>query len=172
MNLLPVGLCRLVALVSSGLTVWTQAQTPPESFVNWETAPVHPVALSPDGSTLAVCNLPDARVELFSLGGTNVRPLGNVPVGLDPVSVRFRNDDELWVVKIALPGFGQHCRTWLGAGWLQPCRRSTSLQILRSPDPPPRAFVSCAGPGVPQVFSLKRGIGRASRDRGVGTEGA
>ena len=39
------------------------------SFVNFETAPVHPVALSPDGRTLSVCNLPDGRVELFTLTG-------------------------------------------------------------------------------------------------------
>jgi hypothetical protein len=41
-----------------------------EAFVNFETAPIHPVALSPDGSTLAVCNLPDMRVEVFDVSST------------------------------------------------------------------------------------------------------
>ena len=36
------------------------------NFVNFETAPVHPVALGPDGRTLAVCHLPDARVALLA----------------------------------------------------------------------------------------------------------
>src|SRR6266542_6454343 len=35
------------------------------SFVNFETAPIHPVALSPDHDTLAICNLPDGRIELL-----------------------------------------------------------------------------------------------------------
>src|SRR5687768_3977065 len=67
-------------------------------FVNFETAPVHPVALSPDGNTLAVCNLPDSRVELFDLRGGNPRPVGSVFTGLDPVTARFNGDGELWVV--------------------------------------------------------------------------
>src|SRR5687767_3469640 len=36
-------------------TVGTGAIT---NFVNFETAPVHPMVLGPDGRTLAVCNLP------------------------------------------------------------------------------------------------------------------
>ncbi|HXI54275.1 MAG TPA: hypothetical protein VNH84_22335 [Candidatus Saccharimonadales bacterium] len=68
------------------------------SFVNFETAPVHPAAISPDGHTLAVCNLPDGRVELFGLAGALPTPLGDVPVGIDPVSLRFRTTNELWVL--------------------------------------------------------------------------
>src|SRR5438477_7897072 len=68
------------------------------SFVNFETPPVHPVALSPEGSRLAVCNLPDARLELFELNSGQPVPTGSVVVGVDPVSVRFRTTDEVWVV--------------------------------------------------------------------------
>src|SRR5688500_914195 len=68
------------------------------SFVNFETAPIHPAALSPDGQTLAVCNLPDGRVELFSVSSGVPMALADVPVGLDPVTVRFRTTNELWVV--------------------------------------------------------------------------
>src|SRR5580704_152804 len=60
------------------------------NFFNWETAPVHPVALSPDGTKLVVCNLPDARVEIFDVTSGLPVSLGSVPVGLDPVTVRFR----------------------------------------------------------------------------------
>ena len=45
-------------------------------FVNFETAPVHPGALSPDGKVLAVCNLPDARVEFFEVSGAGLKGLG------------------------------------------------------------------------------------------------
>src|SRR6185436_17915812 len=68
------------------------------SFVNFETAPVHPVALSPDNRLLAVCNLPDGRLELFEL--TNGLPvsIGSVRAGIDPVSARFHTSNEVWVV--------------------------------------------------------------------------
>src|SRR3954469_24233872 len=69
-----------------------------DSFVNFETAPVHPLALSPDGKTLAVCNLPDSRVELFDVSQSKARRIGSIFTGLDPVSARFTPGGELWVV--------------------------------------------------------------------------
>jgi len=68
------------------------------NFVNFETAPVHPVALGQDGHTLAVCNLPDGRVELFDVTSGVPAPVGSVAVGLDPVTARFASANELWVV--------------------------------------------------------------------------
>ncbi|HKQ39472.1 MAG TPA: beta-propeller fold lactonase family protein, partial [Verrucomicrobiae bacterium] len=67
-------------------------------FANFETAPVHPIALGPDGQTLVVCNLPDNRLEIFDVSGGLPIPTGSVPVGLDPVTVRFASSNELWVV--------------------------------------------------------------------------
>jgi DNA-binding beta-propeller fold protein YncE len=81
------------------LSVRSQAQLiATNSFVNFETAPVHPISLSPDGKILAVANLPAARVELFSTESASLSKIGSVPVGLDPVTVRFRTTNELWVV--------------------------------------------------------------------------
>lgn len=68
------------------------------AFVNFESAPLHPVALSPDGGRLAVCNLPDGRVEFLDVSSGVPVPVGSVPVGVDPVSLRFRTANELWVV--------------------------------------------------------------------------
>src|SRR5262245_28076285 len=65
------------------------------SFVNWETAPVHPIDLAPDGNWLAVCNLPEARVEIFSVSGNASVTVASIPVGLDPTSVRFRGTNEI-----------------------------------------------------------------------------
>ena len=84
----------LVAVVG----MMTPAVHAASSFVNFETAPVHPVALGPDGRTLAVCNLPDARVELFDVSSGVPIASGSVTVGLDPVTARFASADELWVV--------------------------------------------------------------------------
>src|SRR3954464_15869278 len=69
-----------------------------KAFVNFETAPVHPSATSPDGQKLAVCNLPDGRLELFDISSGTPIPIGSIPVGIDPTSVRFRNDAEAWVI--------------------------------------------------------------------------
>jgi len=74
--------------------VCCQGQITTNNFFNWETAPVHPVAVSPDGTRLVVCNLPDDRLEVFDITSGKPVALTNVPVGLDPVSVRFRTTSE------------------------------------------------------------------------------
>src|SRR5216117_2573020 len=68
------------------------------AFVNFETAPVHPIALSPNGQKLAVCNLADGKLEVFDVTSSNLVAIGMASVGIDPVSVRFRNNAEAWVV--------------------------------------------------------------------------
>jgi YVTN family beta-propeller protein len=67
-------------------------------FTNFETGPVHPVDMTPDGTRLLVTNTADARVEVFTLGGAIPVWSGSIPVGLDPVSVRVRSNTEAWVV--------------------------------------------------------------------------
>jgi hypothetical protein len=67
-------------------------------FVNFETAPVHPIALNPSGTLLAACNLPDGQLEIFNLQNDAVAHRVSIPVGLDPVTVRFRNESEMWLV--------------------------------------------------------------------------
>jgi len=67
-------------------------------FVNWETPHVSPLALTPDGTRLLAVNTADNRLEVFDLTGGAPAPLLAIPVGLDPVSVRARTNDEVWVV--------------------------------------------------------------------------
>lgn len=66
--------------------------------VNFENHPVHALDRSPDGRWLAAAHTADNRVQLFAVRDEGVVPMGHVVVGYDPVSVRFRNDGELWVV--------------------------------------------------------------------------
>jgi DNA-binding beta-propeller fold protein YncE len=70
------------------------------SFTNYETAHVHPLDISPDGSLLAACNTADGHVQLFEIDGSTgaLTAAGAIAVGFDPVSVRFRTANELWVV--------------------------------------------------------------------------
>lgn len=69
-----------------------------QSFVNWETPQVRPIALTPDRSRLLVVNTAAATLEVFSLASGSPRHLATIPVGLDPVTVRARTNTEAWVV--------------------------------------------------------------------------
>ena len=150
------------------LTLATSDSTWAQSFVNWENPPLHAVDVSPDGSTLAVVNLPDNRIELFSLerndryadlsgAESTVQELqfpvslGAVPVGLDPVSVRFRTDGELWAVN--------HISDSVSVIDVATRRVVATLQTQDEPydvvfaGSPERAFVSCSQANTVQVFT-------------------
>ena len=68
------------------------------SYTLFESGPVRPLALSPDGTTLFACNIPDGRLEIFSLSAAGLLHSGSVPVGLEPVAVAARTNGEVWVV--------------------------------------------------------------------------
>ena len=72
-------------------------QVSPTNYFNFETAPVHPLAVSPDNSRLALCNLPAGRLEIFDITAGAPVSVASIAVGLDPVSVCFRTTNELWV---------------------------------------------------------------------------
>jgi DNA-binding beta-propeller fold protein YncE len=120
------------------------------SFVNFETAPVHPVDLNPNGQTLTVCNLADGRLEIFDLASGGLIPAGNVPVGIDPVSVRFRTTNEAWVVN--------HISSSINIVDVAGRQIVATLQTLPGPadvvfaGSPTRAFVSCSRVNAVQVF--------------------
>lgn len=69
----------------------------PQSFVNWETPPIAPLSLAADGSRLLVANTADNALQVIDVSGDKPRLLLRVPVGLDPISVRARTNDEAWV---------------------------------------------------------------------------
>ncbi|MFK8011937.1 MAG: YncE family protein [Marinicellaceae bacterium] len=67
-------------------------------YVNWENHPVHAIDISPDKSKMAVAHTADNRVQLFDISLSYPTRLGHVKVGVDPVSVRFKDNNEIWVV--------------------------------------------------------------------------
>ena len=78
------------------LSAPVRAQT---SFLEFESGPVRPIALTPNGTRLLVCNIPDNQLEIFSVSEAGkLSHLGSVPVGMEPVSVAARSDTEAWVV--------------------------------------------------------------------------
>lgn len=71
----------------------------PDTFINWESGHIHPLDMTPDGTRLLAVNTMDNRLEVFSIGGDGgLEHLDSIPVGLDPVTVRARTNDEVWVV--------------------------------------------------------------------------
>lgn len=121
------------------------------NFFNWETAAVHPAALSPDGSRLAVCNLPDARVEIFSVTSGVPVLIGNVPVGIDPVTVRFRTTNELWVANYISGSISVvDVPTLRVMNTIATTNEPSDIVFAGSPQ---QAFVSCGQPNLVQVFN-------------------
>jgi len=166
-NTLPQSFFVKWALASLPTLVATTAPAWAQSFVNWENPPLHAVDLSPDGSTLAVVNLPDNRVELFRVKDDrrfaslqvkkaqrhrfrHLVSIGAVPVGLDPVSVRFRTDGELWVAN--------HISDSVSVVDVAARRVVATLQTRDEPydvvfaGSPERAFVSCSQANEVLVF--------------------
>src|SRR5688572_17264708 len=75
------------------------AQVPDNAFVNFEGAQTNPVRLSPSGQRLFAVNTADSRLSVFDLSQPlQPRLMEEIPVGLEPVSVNARTDDEVWVV--------------------------------------------------------------------------
>ena len=121
-----------------------------QSFVNWEHPHVHPLDLTPDGTRLCAVNTADNRLEVFDSSGANLAPLFSVKVGLDPVSVRARTNDEVWVVNHVSDSVSVVSLTAMNV-----------VATLRTDDEPcdvvfaggpERAFVSCSQANLVQVF--------------------
>ncbi|MEM7384017.1 MAG: hypothetical protein AAF514_03650, partial [Verrucomicrobiota bacterium] len=120
------------------------------SFVNFESPHVHPIDLSSQGKWLAACNTANATVELFDVSGGGMTPVGSIPVGLDPVSVRFRTDRELWVVNHVSDSIS-----------IIDAETRAVIRVVKTLDEPAdvvfagkptRAFVTCSQVNTIQVF--------------------
>ncbi|MBL0044731.1 MAG: hypothetical protein IPP33_10165 [Flavobacteriales bacterium] len=71
---------------------------PVNTFTNYESAHVHPLDMTPDGTKLLAVNTANNTLEVFTLGGAMMLNTASIPVGLDPVTVRVRSNTEAWVV--------------------------------------------------------------------------
>jgi DNA-binding beta-propeller fold protein YncE len=74
----------------------TQAQS--ASFVAFESGQVRPLAMSPDGTRLFATNTPDNYLEILRITDGGLRHEYSVPVGLEPVAVAAKSNEEVWVV--------------------------------------------------------------------------
>jgi len=89
--------CRFL-LVASLLLFSSALAAAQTSFVAFESGHVRPVTLSPNGAQLFVVNTPDNTLEIFDVGVGGLTFTASVPVGMEPVAVAARTNDEVWVV--------------------------------------------------------------------------
>jgi len=74
-----------------------QAAAQPE-FVAFESGPVRPLALTPDGNRLLAVNTPAGLLHVYDLSSGALVPTATVPVGMEPVAVAVAPDGRAWVV--------------------------------------------------------------------------
>jgi DNA-binding beta-propeller fold protein YncE len=84
------------AALAAGLSAGAEASA--SSFTLFESGQVRPLALSPNGKLLFAVNTPDNRLEVFRVTNHGLEHRSAVPVGLEPVAVAARSNDEVWVV--------------------------------------------------------------------------
>ncbi|MGB5809628.1 MAG: hypothetical protein WBG86_03805 [Polyangiales bacterium] len=94
---LRLGLAQCLFVFAFLLSSIATAQLP--SYTLFESDPVTPIALSPDGSRLFAVNTQEGRLEVREpTDDGRTLLVASVPVGLEPVSVAVRNNAEVWVV--------------------------------------------------------------------------
>ena len=125
---------------------------PVNTFTNYESAHVHPLDMTPDGTKLLAVNTANNTLEVFTLGGAMMLNTASIPVGLDPVTVRVRSNTEAWVVDQVSDEIS-----------IVNLTTNTVVRSLATEDEPAdvvfagspaKAFVSCAQRESVQVFDL------------------
>jgi YVTN family beta-propeller protein len=129
-----------------------------DGFTNFETEPVRPLALSPDGHYLYALNTADDRLEIFNAEGERLRSVGETSVGLRPVAIALRGT-QAWVVN--------HLSDSVSVVDVSDPARPKVVHTLQVGDEPRGIVV--AGPRQERIFvatayrgeTLTPGIGRA-----------
>ncbi len=97
------GTIRKLAIIAS-VTLTTIAASPAvsDTFVNFESGHVRPLAFVASADLLLAVNTPDNRLSVFEASGAGLTGVAEVPIGLEPVAVAARTLPggivEAWVV--------------------------------------------------------------------------
>ncbi len=148
-------ICVFVVLLFTAAKAYAQLPPPapgfePFSFVNFETPHVHPLDLTPDGSTLLAVNTAANTLMVFDITTGIPQQTDSILVGLNPVSVRARTNAEAWVVN--------HVSDTVSVVNLNSGTVVATLQTDNEPadvvfaGTPRRAFVSCSEANRINVF--------------------
>ena len=89
----------ILAVGGTSISLSTTVAGQSAGFANFEGAQTNPIRLSPDGTRLFAVNTANASLSVFDVSSPSEPVLiGEIPVGLEPVSVNPRTSDEAWVV--------------------------------------------------------------------------
>ncbi|HEV2988272.1 MAG TPA: hypothetical protein VG759_07515, partial [Candidatus Angelobacter sp.] len=91
-----IALSAFVSVQFSSNSVKASSTGP--SFLEFESGQVRPIAMSPDGTKLFATNTPNGTLEIFNITTSGLALQTRVPVGMEPVAVAARNNNEVWVV--------------------------------------------------------------------------
>lgn len=122
---------------------------------HFEARQTHPIGLTPDARHLLAVHSPGARLSVFDVQeGASSRPLlvAEIPVGLEPVSVRARTDDEVWVVNEASDSVSIVSLSLRMVVATLPCADEPADLVFAGG----RAFLTCARNRVLRVFDAER----------------
>jgi DNA-binding beta-propeller fold protein YncE len=133
----------------------------PESFVNFETPQVHPIDLTPSGDRLLVVNTAAATLMVFDVTGVRPVLVESIPVGVDPVSVRARNEGEAWVVNLVSDSLSiVDLAAGIVVDTVQTADEPADVIFAGTPE---RAFVTASQANLLQVFD-PNSLGAAPTD--------
>jgi DNA-binding beta-propeller fold protein YncE len=97
-----IGLILATALFNlpsaSNPTTTVTANNALDNYVNFDAPHGHPLALTPDGTRLLAVNSANGTLSVLNLAGGLPQLAQEIPVGLEPVTVVARTNDEAWVV--------------------------------------------------------------------------
>jgi hypothetical protein len=65
-------------------------------YTEFESGQVRPIAMSPDKTKLFAVNTPNNTLEIFNITSAGLALQARVPVGMEPVAVTPRDDNEVW----------------------------------------------------------------------------
>src|SRR5215470_3256625 len=86
------------ALIGTAFFVHPASADSRPDFIEFESGQVRPLAMSPDGTTLFAVNTPNGTLEVFTIGIGTLEHIAQIPVGMEPVAVAARTNNEVWVV--------------------------------------------------------------------------
>ena len=90
---------RLILFAVASLLALANPSFAQTDFVVFESGPVRPLALSPDGSRLFIANASEGHLEVWDVSQAgSPEPITSIPVGLEPVAVAALDNDTVWVV--------------------------------------------------------------------------
>jgi YVTN family beta-propeller protein len=148
-------------LVAAGIALVALALRPPAlrsstpatgDYVNFEGLQIRPLALTPGGAKLLAVNTPDARLEIFQPGTGTLTSLGEIAVGLEPVSVAALNDTIAWVVNHVSDDVSVvNLRTQSILATVRVGDEPTDVVFAGSPK---RAFVCVGGEDAVKIYGL------------------